>query len=261
MTNYNSKDLKTVILEKDMEIEKLKAERDKERKANRLKSIFVANMSHDIRNPINAIVGFSELLAENDRLNREEKKQYRNIIKTNSDMVLRLIDDILVLSQMEAGIYEFKRENIDFASYFTNITESLKTVLNNPNVKFIVDNPFKTCLLTIDKDRISQILTNLVTNAIKYTSSGYIKTGYTIDNNVFTLYVEDTGTGIPHDKQKEIFEPFNKLGSYGQGSGLGLAIIKTICDQAGAAIEWQSEEGKGSSFKIRKNIPCTSFTK
>lgn len=174
----------TSIKEANIEMQeaKIKAE-----SSDNLKSAFLANMSHEIRTPLNAIVGFSDLLTETN--DPHEKSEYCKIITNNSEMLLRLIGDILDLSKIESGNTDFRRTLTNVASYFDELTSSLAQRVINPDVKFIVENPYSTCYVTLDKDRFGQIISNFVTNAIKYTPSGYIKVGYIIENNGIKVYV------------------------------------------------------------------------
>lgn len=226
--------------------ERLEEEMTKAREADKLKSAFLANMSHEIRTPLNAIVGFSQLLMNTD--DPAEREEYVQIINANNDLLLRLINDILDLSKLESGMMELKRETFDLASFFDDFAATMKQRVMNPNVEFRIINPYRKCMVHLDKNRLAQILTNFATNAIKYTPKGYIKMGYEYVNHGLRLYVEDTGIGIPKEKQCHIFQRFEKLDDFAQGTGLGLSICKAISEAVGGRIGFESEYGKGSTF-------------
>ena len=199
---------------------------EKVEEANRMKMTFLANMSHEIRTPLNAIVGFSDLLMVTE--DQEEKEEFIQIINANNELLLKLINDILDLSKIEAGSVELKYEDFDLAVYFNELAASMHRRVVNPQVRLVPVNPYETCTVRLDKNRLAQILTNFVTNAIKYTSKGTIEMGYEkIDENI-RLYVRDTGIGIPEDKKDKVFHRFEKLDEFAQGTGLGLSICKLI---------------------------------
>lgn len=230
---------------KDMN-KKLAIAKDKALEADRLKTAFLANMSHEIRTPLNAIVGFSDLLTRTEDLNT--KIEFNKIIQDNTEMLLRLISDILDLSKIEAGNTEFRRDLVEVSAYFNELTASLALKVTNPEVTFIVDNPYHTCYVNMDKLRFGQVVTNFVSNAIKYTHKGYIKVGYCIERQGVTIRVEDTGDGIPADKRSRVFSRFDKLDSMAQGTGLGLSIAKLLTETGGGKIWFESQEGVGSTF-------------
>ena len=169
-------------------------------------------------------------------------------------MLLRLINDILELSEMDSNTQTLSPSDVDWAVAFNDICTSLKQRVKNPKVNYIIENPFKKMSLHIDAGRLNQVITNFVTNAIKYTKSGYIKVGYKYINNGLHIYCEDTGSGIPDDKREKIFERFVKLNDFVQGTGLGLSICKTIAERCNGKIGVDSTVGKGSIFWIW--IPC-----
>jgi len=242
--------------------EQLKKETERANDSGRLKSVFLANMTHEIRTPLNAIVGFSDLLQSMD--GEDEKRELIRIIRKNCDMLLRLIDDILSLSNLDANEMQLVPERIDAANEFDILCQSLTQRIELPGVTFISENPYRSLVTSIDNGRIQQVITNFVTNAIKYTHEGYIKLGYRIMNrdelatingttgastqNGIYLYCEDTGSGIPEDKQASVFERFVKLNDYIQGTGLGLSICKAIVEKFDGEIGLMSEPGKGSTF-------------
>lgn len=232
--------------------EQLKEETMRANDSTKLKSVFMANMTHEIRTPLNSIVGFSDLLPMID--SPEEKREMIRVIMNNCDMLLRLINDILEISTMDGSAIIITPDDVDFAHVFDDLCESLQTRVQNPNVTFIKDNPYQSLMLKVDQRRIQQVITNFVTNAVKYTSEGHIKVGYRLEESDTWLYVycEDTGVGIPKDKQTSVFERFVKLNDYVQGTGLGLSICKAIAVRYNGKIGVESEgEGKGSLFWLR----------
>lgn len=222
--------------------------RAKAEESDRLKSAFIANMSHEIRTPLNAIVGFSELLSTDEEMLRAERDQYMQLIRSNTDLLLQLINDILDLSKIEAGVLDFVPEKVDLHLLFSGI-ESLymMKVREDIDLKFVVKHP-GIHFLFVDKNRLSQIVCNFLNNAMKFTTRGHIHFGYEDRDIEFYFFVEDTGTGIPKDKQEAIFQRFVKLDSFKQGTGLGLSICSTIVDKWNGQIGVQSEEGRGSKF-------------
>ncbi len=234
------------------EQEQLKHETERANDSDRMKSVFLANMTHEIRTPLNAIVGFSDLLTAID--SPEEKSEMLRIIRNNCDMLLRLINDFLAISSIESNGLSITPKDIDFAKEFNDICQSLSQRVTEP-VQFITENPYTTLLTTLDRGRIAQVITNFVTNAVKFTQQGHIKVGYEIRDNGLYIYCEDTGAGIPEDKQEKIFERFVKLNEYIQGTGLGLNICKSIAQRCGGQIGVHSEGlGQGSTFWIW--VPC-----
>ena len=212
-----------------------------------LKQSFLANMSHEIRTPLNAIVGFSNLLVSEDDLSDDEKADFINTI--NSELLLKLINDILELSRIESGKMAFSFSTCNLNSWIDNMymTHSL---LIPKEIEFIKEVPDATFFIHTDVNRLSQIITNFLNNAAKFTKSGFIKLGYEIDfsNYEISIYVEDTGKGIPKEEQRMIFERFYKQDEFVQGTGLGLSISMVIAEKLGGKISVSSEAGKGSRF-------------
>ena len=235
----------------------LKMQKEKERAndSSRLKSTFLANMSHEIRTPLNAIVGFCDILHTIE--SAEEKAELLKIIHNNCNNLLQIINDILVLSELDSNGMTINPEKCDFAQEFTLLCKSLEQRVSEPSVKFITENPYSSLMVNIDKGRISQVITNFLTNSVKYTHEGHIKLGYIVEDNGLRIYCEDTGSGIPKDKLEKIFERFFKVNEYIQGAGIGLSICKAIVNKCKGKIGVESEEGKGSTFWIW--VPCEIF--
>ena len=227
--------------------EQLKQETERAMQSGMMKSTFMANMTHEIRTPLNSIVGFSDVLPMLQT--QEEKQEIIHVIMNNCDMLMRLINDLLALSSEDAGGITLEPEDIDFSKTFDDICTSAAERVQNPQVAFIKDNPYETLPAHLDPGRIQQVITNFVTNAVKYTHEGHIKVGYAKQDEGIRIYCEDTGAGIPKEDQGKVFERFVKLNDYVQGTGLGLSICKAISEKCGGKIGVESEgEGKGSTF-------------
>lgn len=235
--------------------QELKEMKDKAELSDRLKSAFLANMSHEIRTPLNAIVGFSELLVDSD--DPDEKKEYWHIIESNNDLLLRLINDILDLSKIESGIIDRKRERFNLTQLCNELYVMMRSKIPNADVELVQDNPCPECWIFLDSNRLKQVWMNFLTNAVKYTRSGYIRMGYSVEKDGIRFYVEDTGTGIPKELQDRVFGRFQKLNEFVQGTGLGLAISRAIVEAAGGEIGFTSEQGIGSTFWAW--VPCEIF--
>ena len=244
--------------------DQLRKETKRARESGQLKTLFLANMTHEIRTPINAIVGFTEVLSA--LTGEEDKKEVIQIVKNNCDMLLRLINDILTVSSLESGQMDIRPVEVDFAKSFNDLFESLRPRVQEPGVEFVKDNPYATLQIKIDVDRVSQVITNFLTNAVKYTHQGHIKLGYhtearTIDGKQLEglyVYCEDTGDGIAPESQPKIFDRFYKVDDFVQGTGLGLSICKAFTDACHGDIGVISEgKGKGSMFWMW--IPLSFF--
>lgn len=225
----------------------LKAARIKAEESDRLKSAFLANMSHEIRTPLNAIVGFSSILADAEE--PEEKEEYINIIENNNTLLLQLVGDILDLSKIESGTLEFVYSDIDLNALFQELEESARLRQKNDAVviRYLPEMP--DCFVNIEKNRLTQVVTNMMNNAMKFTPSGSITFGYHLKNTDFLyFYITDTGYGIEKDKKDTVFGRFVKLDSFSQGTGLGLSICQSIVENLGGEIGVESEPGKGSTF-------------
>ena len=240
------------VTERQHMIGELETARSRAEQSDKLKSAFLANMSHEIRTPLNAIVGFSDLLMVTE--DQEEKEEFIQIINANNELLLKLINDILDLSKIEAGSVELKYEDFDLAVYFNELAASMHRRVVNPQVRLVPMNPYETCTVRLDKNWLAQILTNFVTNAIKYTSEGMIEMGYEKVGGSIRLYVRDTGIGIPEDKKDKVFHRFEKLDEFAQGTGLGLSICKAIVEACRGEIGFESEFDKGSLFWAI--LPC-----
>lgn len=214
--------------------------------ANKLKSAFLANMSHEIRTPLNAIVGFSDLMME--ATSKEDQNEFRQIIALNNELLLKLIEDILDLSKIESGAIDFHRTKFDLVSYFSEISESMRIRIKNPEVNFVSVNIYDRCIVSLDKNRLMQIITNFVSNSIKYTQKGEIEMGYQYVEGGIRFYVKDTGIGIEEEKKSVVFNRFEKADSFVQGIGLGLSICKAIAEATGGEIGFESTYGEGSTF-------------
>ena len=226
--------------------QKLIIARDKAEELDRLKSAFLANMSHEIRTPLNAIVGFSSLLAETD--SRNERQEYIKIVQENNELLLQLISDILDLSKIEAGTFNFVYTNVDVNETCAEIIKSMSMKVSK-GVELIFEEPFPECYIYTDKNRFTQVISNFINNALKFTQQGSITLGYEqVSHQKIKFYVRDTGMGIPEEKQKSVFERFVKLNTFVQGTGLGLSICKSIVSQMGGEIGVESTEGVGSCF-------------
>ena len=226
--------------------------------SDRLKSAFLANMSHEIRTPMNGILGFSELMLY-DNKKEEELKAYASIIKSNSNQLLAIVNNILDVSKIEAGITDVKRTDVVPGDLLENIKNLFLHQTEKKGLKFILkttDNVLKNTYL-LDGTKINQILNNLIQNAIKFTEKGTIEVGCMDSNNQLEFYVKDTGIGIEKQHQNKIFDRFEQIGvitdkSY-SGTGLGLTICKAFVEQMGGDISIESEKDKGSCFSF--NIP------
>ena len=220
-----------------------------------LKQSFLNNMSHEIRTPLNAIVGFSDMLANEPEFSNEERQEFVDIINTNTKLLLKLVGDVLELSRIESGnlSFIFQRESVRQLLDDVYQTHSL---LIQPPLQFLKDFPPEDVQVNVDPMRLTQVLTNFLNNANKFTKEGSIQLGYCCPSGMSEvhLYVEDTGIGIPHSEQKMIFERFYKRSEFSQGVGLGLSICVLIVEKMGGRIELRSEEGRGSRFTVV--LPC-----
>lgn len=238
---------KYIITDKKLKLkhEELLIALEKAEQSEKLKTAFLANMSHEIRTPLNAIVGFSDMLIDSEE--HEERKQFGDIINTNNNLLLNIINDLLDLSKIEAGSLDFHMEQIPLNNLFQNEYSSFKFRVD-PNVEFILDIPQKNIYIWMDPKRLSQILSNYLSNAIKFTKSGKITLGYHDMNNGVYMYVEDTGIGIAEEHHPKVFNRFEKVDTFAQGSGLGLSICMALEEAVGGKTGFESEINKGSKF-------------
>lgn len=222
----------------------------KAEQANQLKSAFLANMSHEIRTPLNAIVGFSNMLPELE--SRDEMREYADIIETNTELLLQLISDILDMSKIEAGTFDFCPSLIDVNQSLEEIEQSMQLRLKGDAVTLAFTERLPECELYMDKNRLLQLIGNFVVNAIKFTESGRIDIGYRKESDdTIYFYVSDTGCGMSQEQCEHVFERFVKYNPFIQGTGLGLSICHMIVDRLGGEIGVESVEGKGSTFWFR----------
>nr|WP_320039180.1 ABC transporter substrate binding protein [uncultured Bacteroides sp.] len=245
----------TNISRRKLEEQALIESKVKAEESDRMKSAFVSNMSHEIRTPLNSIVGFSRILVSNPDLDDESKTQFSEIIESNNRLLLQLINDVLDLSKIEAGTLDFIYTDTDINILLSEIEQSMRLKIDKSIIKISFKEKLPECVVNTDRNRVAQVLYNLMNNAIKFTSHGKIVLGYRMKENQLYFYVQDTGCGIPKDKQSSIFDRFVKLDSFTQGAGLGLSISASIVYKLGGKIGVESEEGVGSTFWF--TIPCT----
>ena len=227
--------------------QRMKEAQLKAEEANQLKSAFLANMSHEIRTPLNAIVGFSNLLSMVE--DKEEMLEYAGIIETNTELLLQLINDILDMSKIESGMYDFHVTQVDANQLVSEVEQVARLRIRTDEVSLSFAERLPQCVFHTDKNRLIQVLTNLVVNAIKFTSQGEIQIGYRLqDAHTLYFYVSDTGCGMSVEQCEHVFERFVKYNTFIQGTGLGLSICKMIIEKLGGEIGVQSESGKGSVF-------------
>ena len=237
--------------------DQLRHETQRAMESGQMKSLFLANMTHEIRTPINAIVGFTELLSSLPA--GDERSEVIKIINNNCDMLLRLVDDILTVSSLESASMEIRPIEVDFATVFNRQWDSLYPRVQEIGVEFIKDNPYSTLPIKVDADRVAQVMINFVTNAVKYTQQGHIKLGYRLevravdgeDKDGLYVYCEDTGAGVKKEVQPKLFDRFFKANDFVQGTGLGLSICKAFADACHGDIGVISDgDGQGSVFWI-----------
>ena len=235
--------------------QRMKEAQLKAEEANQLKSAFLANMSHEIRTPLNAIVGFANILAMDDELEESDKMEYIDTINRNSELLLKLINDILELSRIESGNMTFQMSKCQVSELVNKVYTTHK-VLIPAQLDFIEEVDDIPIEIEVDQDRLTQVLTNFLNNASKFTKEGYIKLGYCYvpEESQVRIYVEDTGIGIPVEEQRIIFSRFYKQDEFAQGTGLGLSICQLIVEKSGGSIELWSEPSKGSRFTVI--LPC-----
>jgi signal transduction histidine kinase len=225
--------------------EELRLAKEKAEESDRLKSAFIANVNHEIRTPLNAIVGFSNLLSTTD--DPQEQKEYVDIIQTNNELLLQLINDTLDLSRIEAGMQDFVYTEVNLNPLLAGI-EQASRLKADPAVRIIFEESSPSHTIETDKNRLSQVVTNLINNALKFTKKGSVRYGYQMRETEVYFYISDTGIGIRKDQLPHVFERFVKLNPFMQGTGLGLPISRTIVEHLGGKIGAESEYGAGSTF-------------
>lgn len=216
-----------------------------------MKQSFLANMSHEIRTPLNAIVGFSHLLGTEEKVSLEERKEYVSIIGNNTKLLLKLVNDVLELSRIDSGNLSFHCEDCDVHSFIETVYQTHQVIILPP-IEFRKEFPDEEIMIHVDRMRLTQVITNFLGNAKKFTQQGHITLGYFSDREKkeIHIFVEDTGAGIPKDEQQMIFERFYKRNKFVQGVGLGLSISKIIVEKMNGRIEVESEVNKGSRFTV-----------
>lgn len=235
----------TSLINQRKKMEQELRDKEKAEEANRLKSAFLANMSHEIRTPLNAIVGFSNLIAQMSP--SEEAQEFCQIIETNNELLLQLVNDILDLSKIEAGQMDFKYTEFNVSTVLRNLEQTFKLRVKE-GVTLYCELPESPYVIYSEKNRITQVITNFLTNACKFTFRGSIHLGYKPVGEKFYFYVKDTGKGIAPENIPHVFERFAKFDSFIQGTGLGLSISQTIIESLHGEIGVESVEGKGSTF-------------
>lgn len=241
----------TALISQRKKMEQELRDKEKAEESNQLKSAFLANMSHEIRTPLNAIVGFSNLIAQTNPT--DETKEFCEIIETNNELLLQLINDILDLSKIEAGQMDFIYSEFNVSALFHNLSQTFQDRVKS-GVTLYSEIPEQACVIYSEKNRITQVITNFLTNACKFTFQGSIRMGYKETEDGLYFYVKDTGKGIGRKNLPHVFERFAKFDSFIQGTGLGLSICQTIIENLHGKIGVESEEGKGSTFWF--TIPC-----
>jgi signal transduction histidine kinase len=249
-----NKEFATLNEEYKMQNLELQKAKEKAEGADRLKSAFLANVSHEIRTPLNSIVGFSSLLGE-PGLDDETKKMYVNMVESNSESLLVLIDEILDLSKIEAKQLTLKKQDFSVDDLLDELYQTFSQSNKNPHVELLIGKNIDSKTLSVfsDRVRLKQVLTNFLTNAFKFTDTGRIEMGYSLtDHNELMMYVKDTGIGIEKQYHQEIFNRFRKLSEDSarlyRGTGLGLSISEKIVELWGGKIWVESEPGMGSTF-------------
>lgn len=235
-----------ITTRKQVELELIQA-KEKAEESDRLKSAFLANMSHEIRTPLNAIVGFSSLLAETDEA--ELRHVYMSLVQENNELLLNLISDILDISKIEAGMIDLVMGRVDVPQLCREVIATFSHKKRDSAVELRFDENSPQIVIDADKNRIVQVLSNFLTNALKFTTKGSITLSYLLeDESQVRFCVTDTGKGIPDEQKHEIFNRFVKLDSFVQGAGLGLSICQSLVKRMGGKIGVESREGEGSCF-------------
>lgn len=238
-----------VSISKSRRVKTLKRLNEVAEESRQLKNAFIANMTHEIRTPLNAIVGFTNILAESENLSKEERAVFLKEINENKDVLLQLVNDLLDYSKIEANTMEYNDGEVDVnaAIMETCVAANLRSHPSGIQVEFVEQLP--QCRLMIDRVRFTQVIDNLVRNALKFTDEGSVRVGYRrLSNGNFYFYVADTGCGIEEEGRRAIFERFVKMNYNIRGTGLGLSISKSIVEHYGGGIGVESKKGEGSTF-------------
>ncbi len=225
----------------------LKKAKEKAEESDQLKSAFLANMNHEIRTPLNAIVGFSQVLIDEE--DPDMRRQFAGIIQNNNDLLQRLISDVLDISKIESNTISLSYEEHDLPALMDEIYNVIHMRMPEDVELQLAECP--PCVLYTDRNRLTQVLTNLLTNAIKHTEEGYIRFGYNLTDSEVCFFVQDTGEGIPQEQQDHIFSRFVQLDDWSKGVGLGLAICKGLLEKMGGTISVTSKVGEGSVFYVK----------
>lgn len=236
----------TMITEERKRMEHDLLEKEKAEESSRMKSAFLANMSHEIRTPLNAIIGFSNLLCTTD--DPQEKEEFAEIIENNNTLLLQLINDILDISKIEAGRMDFVFSDVNINQLLSKIEQSTRMRPHSEEVRIEFTERLPECIIHTEQNRITQVITNLLNNALKFTKQGSITFGYRTCEKGLYFFVKDTGCGIPEDKVNSVFGRFVKLNAFDQGTGLGLSICETIIERLEGEIGVESQIGEGSIF-------------
>ena len=232
----------------------LKVAKEKAENADIAKSAFLANMSHEIRTPLNAITGFAEVMGSANT--EEEKTQYQEIIKMNADLLMQLVNDILDMSKIEAGTLEFVYSTVDINLLLSDLQRLFQMRINDAGgkVQIIAEPSLSSCLIQTDRNRVAQVISNFVGNAIKFTREGNIRIGYEAKDTELYFYVKDTGTGIPAEKLSNVFGRFVKLNKDQKGAGLGLSISQTIVGKLSGQIGADPRDDRYGSGRMQRGI-------
>ena len=217
-----------------------------------MKNAFLRNMCYEIRTPLNSVVGFAELIEKNQ--DADDEQFFIDEIKKNSRSLLNLVNNILLLSRLDAGMIEFKTSPVDFSPFFDARCQSAWTHCQKPGVEYIVEAPYEHLIVDIDMSNLGIVIDQIVTNAAQHTTAGFVRVRFDYNGEDLTVAIQDTGCGIPADQQKKIFERFVTTDS--GSSGLGLSICQEVVKLMGGRIRLKSEVGKGTIFWII--IPCTA---
>jgi signal transduction histidine kinase len=238
-------------------------------RSDKLKSAFLANMSHEIRTPLNAIIGFSQLIIERD-LPKDKKEKYSALITENGDYLMKLISDILDVSMIESGHLKIIKSKVNLNKFLNSVYSAQNEIINEKAMcqfEFLLEIPSRTTYVEVDEMRLKQIVFNLIGNAIKYTTKGYVRIGYTVSENEIIFFVEDTGCGIKEEFQPEVFNRFvrhedSQEVKTSRGSGIGLSLSKELVHILGGKIWFTSRYKEGTTFYFTiPNIPMPTTQK